>query len=89
MAYSRERAAPDPNAHRAAAALDRLYEAAKDGIHWDDLRLFRQIGEIRHLFNYIMGSGISRGEMISRTLQVLSLVERDNAIIRGQDEESS
>ena len=76
MAYDKEKASPSDEAHRAAASLDAAYEAVTDnGVGIDDLKA---LFAIKDFIDYVMVP--DKGEMISRILQVVSLVERDNTL---------
>lgn len=75
MAYDQDKAGPTQGAHDAAASLDAVYEAVSDGIDFSDLSaLFK----LKEFLGYVIVP--DKGMMISRMLQVISLVERDNSI---------
>ncbi len=76
MAYDSNRAAPGPEAHAAAAAADRIIESLMDGLQFTDaMVVFFAAPAFR---DYAFEGGISKGEVISRIVQVLGLIERDN-----------
>lgn len=77
MAYDRAKASPSDAAHEAAASLDSVYEAVGDGfqLSQDIAAIFRLQG----FLDYILVD--DKGEMVSRIIQVASLVERDNSIL--------
>lgn len=80
--YSRERSSPSEAAHKAAESLDNVYENLADGISLTDLK---SIPHAKNVLEYLFETGLSKGEAISRAIQVLSLVERDNALLANVD----
>lgn len=79
MAYDSNRAAPSPEAHAAAEAADRVIEALSDGFEFTDALV--AFSAAPAFTAYTFETGISKGESISRMVQVLSLVERDNRFL--------
>lgn len=76
MAYDKEKASPSEEAHKAAAALDFAVEAVADGVQVTDLSaLFK----LQDFLNYVIVP--DKGKMVSRLIQVGSLVERDNQFL--------
>ena len=79
MSYSMEGANPSLDAHSAAAAGDKILEALMDGLGITDpitiMAAYPQFSK------YCFEDGIAKGEVISRLIQVLSLIERDNALL--------
>ena len=86
MAYDRNRAAPSSEAHDAAAAADSIFESLLDGFQLSDLLVAAAAQPA--LEAYAFENGISKGESISRLIQILSLIERDNSILdtRGSED---
>lgn len=78
MSYDRMRATPSDEAHDAAESFDALYEAAADGL---DISDFGVIMKVLPFIKYLFMSTGDKGEAISRGIQVLSMVERDNSLI--------
>ena len=76
MAYDSNRAAPGPEAHAAAAAADQIIESLLDGLHFTDAMVVFFAAPA--FTDYAFEDGISKGESISRIVQVLGLIERDN-----------
>ena len=77
MGYDRERATPSDAAHDAAASFDALYEAAADGLDLGDLTVLTRA---LPFIQYVMETA-DKGEAVSRGIQVMSMVERDNALL--------
>ena len=76
MAYDSNRAAPSTEAHAAAAAADSIIESLLDGFQvTDGLVAFSAAPAFAA---YAFEDGISKGESVSRILQVVGLIERDN-----------
>lgn len=94
MAYERMRATPSSEAHDAAEAADSIIESLLDGFQiLDALVAFRKAPAFAA---YAFEDGISKGESVSRIMQVLSLIERDNGFLDqtipepwGADDEST
>jgi hypothetical protein len=81
MPYSKERANPSLDAHSAAEAGDKILEALLDGLGiTDPLTIMAAYPQFS---KYCFEDGIAKGECISRLIQVLSLIERDNALLAG------
>lgn len=79
MAYDSNRAAPSPEAHAAARAADSIIESLLDGFQISDALI--AFTAAPQFAAYAFEDGISKGESVSRILQVLSLIERDNGFL--------
>ena len=79
MSYNSERANPSLDAHNAAEAGDKILEALMDGLGITDP--LTVMAAWPQFSKYCFEEGISKGEVISRLIQVFSLVERDNALL--------
>lgn len=80
LAYDQAKASPSQEAHDAAAALDFAFEGVSDGLSIGDIEI---LSKVRPLIAYLFEEGIPKGEAISRAVQLVSLVERDNSILSG------
>ena len=85
MSYSTERANPSLAAHAAAESADRIFESLADGLDISDG--FVAFAEFPEFVAYCFEDGIAKGESISRMMQVLHLLERDNALLANAIEE--